>query len=240
MSSDAALALIEAYLGINGYFVLTDLEVHTRKDGAYRALTDIDVVAVRHPSPPGPAHYAARDGAVECLLVGEVDPALRVATDRCDVIIGEVKRGEASLNPMLRDRRVIHAALRRVGDVFGTDLDGIVDGLINDGRVSTPRAEVRLVAFGSHGSVPRVQVLHHDELVDWLNLVFGRHRDLYEITAFPDPTLSLLSLAARVDAPLAAHPEAELERMPPSQEDERYPDSRSGGGVAPLPESPAP
>lgn len=204
MSSDAALALVKAYLAINGYFVLTGLEVHTLQGDSYRTLTDIDVIALRHPAPPGPVHYGAGDGAVECLLVGDVDPALRVATDRCDVIIAEVKRGEAGLNPMLRDPRVLHAALRRIGYVFGTDLDGIVDGLIDTGRVSTPRAEVRLVAFGSHGSVPGAQVLRHDDLIGWLNRVFDHHRDLYGITAFSDPTLSLVALATRLDRPLAA------------------------------------
>ncbi len=124
------------------------------------------------------------------------------------MIIGEVKRGEAGINPMLRDPRVLHAALRRVGYVFGTDLDGIVDGLIGEGRESTPRAEVRLIAFGSHGSAPGAHVLRHDDLIAWLNLVFDHHRDLYGITAFSDPTLSLLALAARLDRPLAAHPRA--------------------------------
>lgn len=203
---DAALELVEAYLQVNGYFVVTELELHVREADTYRTLTDVDIVAVRHSSSTGPAHYRHGGGAAECLLAGEVDPALGSALDRCDVVIGEVKRGEACFNPALRDPWVLHAVLRRVGDVSRAPLDEVVDELVRSGRVVTPGAQVRLIAFGSHGSVTDGLVMHHTHLVEWLNRVLTRHRELFEITSFADPVLSLLALAARVDRPLAARP----------------------------------
>ena len=69
------------------------------------------------------------------MLAGEVDPALGVATDRSDVIIGEVKRGVATSNPALRDPRFLHGVFRRVGDVFGAPYDEVVDELARTGLV---------------------------------------------------------------------------------------------------------
>lgn len=201
---DAASDLVGAYLRVNGYFVLTDLEIHVTEKGSFRTMTDVDVVAIRPRSLPGPVHYHEAVGAAECMLASEVDPALDVALDRCDVIIGEVKRGEAALNPGLRDPRVLHAVMRRIGDVFGADADDIVNAVIATGEASTPDAQVRLVAFAGYGSVPMVLTVRHGHVVDWLNGVLARHRDLLEITTHSDPVLSLLALSSRVGHPLAA------------------------------------
>jgi len=204
---DAALELVAAYLRVNGYFLLTELEFHEWDGNAYRAITDVDVVAVRFPTHPGPAHYRGGDGTVECLLAGEVDPAFEVATDRFDVVIGEVKRGEVSVNRALWEPRVLHAVLRRIGDVTRTSLDGVVDELSRQGRASTAAARLRLVAFGNRGTAPPATAMHHDHLVDWLNVRLRRHQDLLEVTNFSDPVLAVLSLTARIGRSLAAPPE---------------------------------
>ncbi len=204
MRPDAASDLVRAYLLVNGYFVLTDLEIHVIEEGTFRTVTDVDVVAIRPPTLPGPVHYHGAEGAAECVLAGEVDPALGVVLDRCDVIMAEVKRGEAALNPGLRDPRVLHAVMRRIGDVFGADADEVIDAVIATGEASTEDARVRLVVFAGHGSVPTVLTVRHDHVVDWLNGVLARHRELFEITTHSDPVLSLLALSSRVGHPLAA------------------------------------
>ncbi|HIE21768.1 MAG TPA: hypothetical protein EYP73_04115 [Acidimicrobiia bacterium] len=203
MKIDAALNVTSAYLRVNGYFVLTELEFHQKADGGYRAITDVDILALRLPTDSGPAHYHAANanGAVECLLAGQVDPALEVATDRIDVIIGEVKRGEVSVNEALRDPRVLHAALRRIGRLTPEPLDVLVDDLVDRGEASTPTARIRIVAFGLRGSATNASVVHHDHMIDWLDELLGLHRDLFEVTNFSDPVLSLLALSASVDRP---------------------------------------
>lgn len=203
VKADATLEVVAAYLRVNGYFVITELELHERREGTYQTITDVDIIAVRFPSHRGSAHYHGGRGAVECLLAGEVDPTLDIATARIDVIIGEVKRGEASLNPALRSPAVLHAVLRRIGEFAGAPLDDLVDGLVRDGEVSTPTARLRIVAFGSRGEVARASTLHHDHLVRWLNELMGRHRDLFEITNFSDPILSVLALSARIHEPFS-------------------------------------
>lgn len=95
----------------------------------------------------------------------------------------------------------------QIGDVTGTPPTEVVDQLAESGVVSTPSAQVRIVAFGSKGSAPDATVMHHDHMVQWLNKMLDRHRDLFEITNFSDPLLSLLALAARIDQPLAPRPD---------------------------------
>lgn len=198
MRPDPAADLVATYLRLNDYFVLNDIEMHLWEDGGYRTVTDVDIVAVRHRSPLGPIHYRDSAGVVECTLAGEVDPALGVATDRCDVIIGEVKRGEARFNPAIRDPRVLHGVFRRIGDVFGEPIDDVIDELAHTGRAITPWSQVRLVAFGHGGSAANGTVMSHAHLVSWLTGALTRHRDLFEISVSPDPVLSLLALFSRV------------------------------------------
>lgn len=102
MSADPALALAVAYLRLNGYFLLTEQELHIRESAGYRTLTDIDIIALRPPTASGPAHHHLGQGVEECLIVTDVDPGLDVDTSRFDVIVGEVKTAEAELNPALR------------------------------------------------------------------------------------------------------------------------------------------
>lgn len=101
MSADPALALTVAYLRLNGYFLLTEQELHIRESVGYRTLTDIDIMALRPPTAPGPPHHRLGQGVEECLIVTDVDPALDVDTGRFDVIVGEVKTAAAELNPAL-------------------------------------------------------------------------------------------------------------------------------------------
>ncbi len=210
MRPDPASELVVAYLRVNGYFILTDLELHVLEDGSYRTLTDLDIVAVRHPTLPGPAHHKGgqtANGVVECLLTEEVDPSFDITTDRFDVVIGEVKRGTADFNPALKDPRVLHAAARRVGDVFGAPIDEVTKALASTGRFRTETTQVRLVAFGSDGEVVDGTTVHHEQMVRWLNDMLSRHQELIEVTSYSDPVLSLLSLAGKVGRPLAAPPD---------------------------------
>jgi hypothetical protein len=56
VSTDPALDLVAAYLRLNGYFVLTEQELHVRELTGLRSLTDTDIIAVRPPSATGPSH----------------------------------------------------------------------------------------------------------------------------------------------------------------------------------------
>lgn len=46
---DTAVGLVRAYLELSGYFVLAELPVRTLRGGRARAVTDLDILAVRFP-----------------------------------------------------------------------------------------------------------------------------------------------------------------------------------------------
>ncbi|WKZ82292.1 MAG: hypothetical protein QY307_09455 [Acidimicrobiia bacterium] len=198
MSADPALALAVAYLRLNGYFLLTEQELHIRESAGYRTLTDIDILALRPPTAPGPDHHRLGQGVEECLIVTDVDTGLDVDTSRFDVIVGEVKTAEAELNPALRTPGALHAALRRTGDLYTTPLDQVVDQLIAEGSSTTPTARVRLVVFAGHGHETRALTIHLGDTALFIRSHLHAHHDLYRVTQFSDPVVALLELLEKI------------------------------------------
>jgi hypothetical protein len=101
---DSAVALVEAYLHANGYFTVTEYPIIEALDGgAYRVATDIDVMAIRLPKAgrliPGRGARRSKKRAVF-----EPDPVLRTTDRSVDLLIGEVKEGQAILNEGARAR----------------------------------------------------------------------------------------------------------------------------------------
>lgn len=84
---DNAVALVQAYLRVNGYFTVAEYPVvEAVRYGGYRERTDLDILAFRFPGagrlvPAGPR--AGREDA----LIFEPDPELRCAPDRADMFI---------------------------------------------------------------------------------------------------------------------------------------------------------
>lgn len=194
MSADPALDLAVAYLRLNGYFLLTEQELHVQESARYRSLTDIDIIAIRPPSALGPIHHHAGDSVEECLIVTDIDPTLDVDTTRFDVIVGEVKTAEATLNPALRTPGALHAALRRTGNLYATPLDQVVDKLLAEASSLTPTARVRLVAFAGYGHIAIGTTIHLGDTARFIRNHIKSHHDLYRVTRFPDPVLALLAL----------------------------------------------
>jgi hypothetical protein len=198
MSADPALALAVAYLRLNGYFLLTEQELHIREPVGFRTLTDIDIIALRPPTAPGPVHHHLGQGVEECLIVTDRDPDLEIDTPRFDIIIGEVKTAEATLNPALRTPAALHAALRRTGDLFTTPLDQVVDELSAQGETMTPTARVRLVAFAGHGHIGTGTTIHLGDAARFIRNHLASRHDLYRVTRFSDPVIALLELLEKV------------------------------------------
>jgi len=198
MSADPTLALSVAYLRLNGYFILTEQELHIREPVGYRALTDIDILALRPPTAPGPPHHRLGQRVEECLIVNDIDPTLDVDTRRFDVIIGEVKTAEAELNPALLTPGALHATLRRTGDLYSIPLDQVVDELITKGTTITPTARIRLVVFAGHGREGRATTVHLGDAARFIRHHLKARHDLYRATRFSDPVIALLELLEKV------------------------------------------
>ena len=86
---DHAVAIVDAYLQINGYFTVAEypvIEALGRQN--YGIATDLDILAFRFPG-------------AGCLVPGRAgrelfapDPVLGIEVDRSDMLIGEVRKGE--------------------------------------------------------------------------------------------------------------------------------------------------
>ena len=199
MGADPALDLAVAYLRLNGYFLITEQDLHVREPAGFRSLTDIDIIALRPPTALGPAHHHIGQAVEECLIVTDIDPTLDVDTTRFDVIVGEVKTAEATLNPALRTPGAHHAALRRTGDLYTTPLDQVVDKLLAKGSATTPTARVRLVVFAGHGHVATATTIPLADAASFIRTHLHTHHDLYRVTRFADPVVALLELLEKVE-----------------------------------------
>ena len=82
---DTAVALVQSYLYMNGYFTVTEYPVlELMAGGEYRTVTDVDLLAVHIPG-------AGRDDADVSGSFVAIDPDLDVDLARIDLIIAEVK-----------------------------------------------------------------------------------------------------------------------------------------------------
>lgn len=146
---DTAVALVQAYLHVNGYLTVTEypvLEAFHREHT--RSVTDLDVLAFRF------AHAAhdIKRGRGRRHLDEEPpipDPVLGCAADRPDRIVGEVKEGLARFNAAARDPVVLEVALARFGCCPPAHVVTLTRQLLHEGRAVTDAGHVvRLVAFG--------------------------------------------------------------------------------------------
>ncbi len=143
---DAATSLVEYYLQSNGFFTLTEAPVLGVERHALRALTDLDVIAVRLPGARGQVVEQRRTRSV-----GEPDSLMALQDGRVEMIIGEIKEGGATLNPALLRPEVLRVALLRLTALDDAAIERITQDLRTRGvSEADPRFRVRVIAFGSY------------------------------------------------------------------------------------------
>jgi len=193
---DIAVNLVENYLRLTGYMTLSEFEVQRRdKDGRFKTVTDIDIMGLRFPGdiylgdPQQPADY-------EMLLID--DPVLEHAENTIDVIVGEVKQGQAEFNPAIKDHGVLHTMLRRIEWVYDVGINEVIDGLQRQGVHRAPSkggaiVRTRLVAFGRsrYSNLNTVSISH---IVTTLLEFFQKHEDAFRPIQFREPAPAFLSL----------------------------------------------
>lgn len=151
---DAGVELVESYLRLNGYATLAEFQIHRRlPDGSYEALTDVDVIGIRF---PGEIYAADPFESPDPRFLLIEDEQLHLVEDTIDVILGEVKQGDAVFNPGLKRRETLDTVLQRFGWLYGSPLDEVVADLQRDGLSLAParnggQIRTRLVAFGRSG-----------------------------------------------------------------------------------------
>jgi hypothetical protein len=186
---DNAVALVRAYLQLNGYFTITEYPIVRRTgDGNFRTLTEVDIAAF---------HLAGGEPDFE------PDPALRVPRDQADLIIGEVKEGRAMINQAATDPDVVAKILRRFGCSTAADGHRLGRALLMNGAVDTPSGHrVRLVAFGTapgHDPGPYLTVLLSD-VVAYVDRYITQNWELVRTAGSRDPIFGVMVLLAKAGA----------------------------------------
>ena len=134
---DTAVALVQAYLHLNGYFTVAEYPVlDDTPDGQVRTVTDLDILAYRFPGAGNEdVHSSTRRASEPMRCV--VDPALGATVDRADMIVGEVKAGSARLDPALRDATTLQVALARFGCCPAHEAGDVARRLLKTRRAGT-------------------------------------------------------------------------------------------------------
>ena len=191
---DISVALVQAYLRINGYFTVTEYPIiATRAKGEYRTATDLDVLAFRFPRAGRlvPGKHPSRD---EDRF--SVDDALHTSAEHADMLIGEVKEGRAQLNEAARDPAVLRAVLAGFGCCSREEAPGIATALIRDGQVLLPTGHrLRMAIFASvvNGvERPHQLVISLGHIVEFLSRYIDDHWEVLRHSDTKDPALGFL------------------------------------------------
>ena len=190
---DNAVALVQAYLHINGYFTVAEYPViEAVGRGNYRMLTDLDILAFRF---PGAGRLIPDKHGGEALYTS--DPMLRCPHGQADMLVGEVKEGRAKLNRGATNPATLRTVLARFGCCPMHDVSQMVHQLINKGSITAPSGHrVRLVAFGSGAASGdeerRYEVINLGHVVRFLQEHLRQHWDLMHNAQFKDPALGFL------------------------------------------------
>lgn len=197
---DPAVALVEAYLHLNGYFTVTEYPLLEAVRGhAPRTRTDLDVLALRFPHAG-----VTRDTHARRTVAGPIalqpDPELGAPVDRPDMIVGEVKEGAAHFNPAARDPLVLGAALTRFGCCGPEMADELAGELLRHGHADSPAGHrVRLVAFGSTSREGAIHVVTTAHMLDFLREHLRRHWSALRHVHLTHPTLAMLALLEKAE-----------------------------------------
>ena len=194
---DNAVALVQAYLRVNGYFTVSEYPVVERiRAGGIRTVTDLDILAFRF---PGAGRLLVRKGsAVTEASRIETDPALAAPPEHADMLIGEVKEGAADLNRAARDPGVLEVVLARFGCCSADSAGGMVKQLMQAGRVRAPSGHnVRLVAFGTAAAVSQENgflVIPLAHVISFLRQHVREHWDVLRHVQPKDTAFGFLTL----------------------------------------------
>lgn len=200
---DNAVALVQAYLRVNGYFTVAEFPVleASRHDG-YREVTDLDILAFRFPAAGRVAWSSGTATSALAEVAFEPDPALGTPGESADMLVGEVKEGDAHLNPAARKPLTLGTALARFGCCPARDAPRIVEDLLGHGRAVTPHGHtIRMVVFGSASQVAeshRYRTIPLAHVLGFLQEYLRSHWPVLRHTQLKDPTLGFLALIEKV------------------------------------------
>lgn len=194
---DVAVDLVEVFLRFNGYLTLSEWHIlGENRRGEWETLTDVDILGVRF---PGQVLIADTHDPEEARKLEVPGMILHLEEDTVDVIIGEVKQGEAVFNPSLTAHRTLHTALHRLKWLYeGRDLEKVVEDLQERGVCHTPargggQVRTRLVAFGQTPE-PTLNRIPIGLVLERVAHTLEEHEEVLRSVLFASPSAATLKL----------------------------------------------
>ena len=189
---DNAVAIVQAYLQLNGYFTVTEYPViEAMRNDNYRMSTDLDILAFRF---SGAGHTFVGDKKKNSRFI--TDPKLDCPGNYTDMIIAEVKEGRAELNHGATNPDVICTALKRFGCCHMEEADKTAKTLLQKGTVITPsNHQLRLMAFGTSGEKPanhRYKVIYLGHVIEYLQNYLRNNWSILKHAQFKHPAFGLM------------------------------------------------
>ncbi len=193
---DHAVALVQSYLQLNGYFTSAESPIisSTGRHG-FRTITDIDVLAFRFPSGLDAAEpVPVRASAPRGIDISELDPGLGTLPNMIDMVIGEVKEGRVGINTSARDPEVLKTVIARLGQT-GEEDQAVAD-LLRTGvaRVGSG-VVIRFIAFGAFppgAAVPPCRIISLGHVVDYLQSYVRKHYSMLRHLQLKDPAFGFM------------------------------------------------
>ena len=196
---DNAVALVQAYLRLNGYFTVSEYPiVATRAGGGYRTATDVDILAFRFPRAGRLVPGHSRLDEEHMVL----DPALGAPADHADMLIGEVKEGRAALNEAASDAGVLRATLVAFGCCTRQEAPAVVEALVRHGKTLLPVGhEVRMVVFASltDSASARYRTIGLRHVLEFLRGYIRDHWEVLRHWDSRDPAFGMLVTLAKAE-----------------------------------------
>ena len=192
---DPAVALVQAYLQLNGYLTITEFPITDGAGAEARAVTDIDLIALRFPGARPVGQPTEGDP--------DTDPLLQIGDDAMDLLICEVKEGKARLNPNLSRSDTLARTLERVGCCPPGHVGHHVESLQRHGVARMDHRGVacraRIAVFAGRPGFPRhalvVSLAHAArEVCRFLQI----HEAVLHATQFSQPALAQLALLTKL------------------------------------------
>ncbi len=193
---DIAVNLVEHYLRMNGYLTLSEYEIQeqTRK-GKWETVTDVDMVAIRFPGEFVLTEVHEQGTSRELVIE---DKGLMLEPDTVDVIVGEVKQGEAVFNAGLSSHGVLHTVLQRFRWLYTENLDTVISALqetgVHRGR-SCQGGDIRtrLVAFG-RSEETNINTISLTHIINASTAYLDNFDDIFRGAQFKEPAPAFLHL----------------------------------------------
>ena len=199
---DNAVALVQAYLRLNGYFTVSEYPVVAASRGAYRTATDLDILAFRFPHAGRLVPARDRKGSRDEDHMA-IDAALGAPTEHADMIVGEVKEGRAVLNEAALDAGVLRAVLVAFGCCPAEEAAHVAEELVRHGRASLPVGhDIRIVVFASITDTeisPKFRTIGLRHVVEFLRALLRDHWDVLRHWDSKDPAFGMLVTLAKAE-----------------------------------------